>query len=209
MSNASAASLDAEAAKEYFAPDTQQRDTNVGYAATAFGWGRPAERRLAYLAGRRASTARCGCWRWRRSSWAASSTSRFRRRSRRPQLLPSLENGQQFLLPGFGHSTDYWDYQPEASGRLINTFFASGEVDDSLYRPQPVDFTPEVTLPALAKGIAGTMVGLALVAIASLLWMAHRVRKRGESDRRRRDPAVRIPDRPWAGRLVPRPCRSS
>ena len=95
------------------------------------------------------------------------------------QLLPSLENGQEVLLPGFGHSGDFWDYQPEASSRSINTFVASGEVDDSLYRPQPVDFTPEVTLPALAKGVAGTMIGFALLMVGSLLWMAHRVRKRG------------------------------
>ena len=97
----------------------------------------------------------------------------------REQLLPSLENGQEVLLPGFGHSGDFWDYQPEASARLINTYLASGEVDDSLYRPQPVDFTPEVTLPALAKGFVGTMLAFALVAVGSLLWMAHRVRKRG------------------------------
>ena len=95
------------------------------------------------------------------------------------QLLPSLENGQEIILPGFGHSGDFWDYQPEANRRLINTFLASGGVDDSLYRPQPVDFTPEVTLPALAKGIVGSMVGFALVMVGSLLWMAHRVRKRG------------------------------
>ena len=176
---ASAASLDAEAAKEYFAPDTQQRDTNVGYAATAFGWG-----------GGRLSDA-----------WPASRDASEYREVRpsavetlvvggevdfaippqiaHEQLLPSLENGQEILLPGFGHSGDFWDYQPEASSRLINTFVASGEVDDSLYRPQPVDFTPEVTLPALAKGVAGTMIGFALLMVGSLLWMAHRVRKRG------------------------------
>jgi len=68
------------------------------------------------------------------------------------QFLPSLENGHEVLLPGFGHAPDFWGYQPEASARLINTFLSSGEVDDSLYEPQPVDFTPDTTLPALAKG---------------------------------------------------------
>jgi hypothetical protein len=95
------------------------------------------------------------------------------------QLLPSLENGHEVLLPGFGHSGDFWNYQPEAGARLINTFVASGKVDDSLFRPQPVDFSPDTTLPALAKGIAGSMVGFALLMAGSLLWMAHRVRKRG------------------------------
>jgi len=176
---ASAASLDAEAANEYFVPGRQPRDSNVGYAATAFGWG-----------GGRLSEA-----------WPASRDASDYGEVRpsevetlvvggeldfaippqvaREQLLPSLENGKEILLPGFGHSGDFWDYQPEASSRLINTFLASGRVDDSLYRPQPVDFTPEVTLPALGKGVAGTMVGLALVVFVSLLWMARRVRKQG------------------------------
>jgi hypothetical protein len=47
-------------------------------------------------------------------------------------------------------------------------------VDVSRYESQPVDFTPEVTQPALAKGIAGAMVGLAVVTVLSLLWMAVR-----------------------------------
>jgi hypothetical protein len=85
----------------------------------------------------------------------------------------------EVVLPGFGHAPDFWTYQPEANSRLINTFLASGRVDESLYEPQPVDFTPEVTLPALAKGIVGTMVGFAIVVVVSLLWMAHRVRTRG------------------------------
>ena len=73
------------------------------------------------------------------------------------------------MLPGFGHSTSFWTDQPEAGTRLINTFFDSGQVDDSLYKPASVDFTPEVTHTALAKGLAGAMVGLALLTVLSLL----------------------------------------
>jgi hypothetical protein len=87
------------------------------------------------------------------------------------------------VLPGFGHSLDFWTYEPEASTRLLNTFYESGRVDDSLYKPQRVDFTPEVTQTALAKGIGGTMVGLALLMVVSLLVMARRVRKRGRIGR--------------------------
>ena len=176
---ASAASLDAEVANAYFAPEGQPRDSNLGYAATAFGWGGgrltdawPPARDVGEYGEVRPSEV---------ETLVVSGELDFAvpPQLATEQLLPSLENGQQIILPGFGHSTDYWDYQPEASSRLINTFFASGRVDDSLYRPQPVDFTPEVTLPALAKGIAGTMIGLAIVVVVSLLWMAHRVRKRG------------------------------
>jgi pimeloyl-ACP methyl ester carboxylesterase len=100
------------------------------------------------------------------------------------ELLPHLPNGHQVVLPGLGHSTSVWTDQPEAGTQLMNTFFDSGRVDTSLYEPQSVDFTPEVTQTALAKGIAGTMVGLALLAVLSLLWMARRVHKRGRYGRK-------------------------
>jgi pimeloyl-ACP methyl ester carboxylesterase len=100
------------------------------------------------------------------------------------ELLPYLPNGHEVVLAGIGHTTSFWTEQPEAGSRLINTFFDSGRVDDSLYKPMSVDFTPEVTQTALAKGIAGTMVGLALLTVLSLLWMARRVRKRGRFGRK-------------------------
>ncbi len=95
------------------------------------------------------------------------------------ELLPHLPNGHQVVLAELGHSGSFWSYQSEAGSRLINTFFDSGRVDDSLYKPATIDFTPEATFTALAKRIAGTMVGLALLAVLSLLWMARRVHKRG------------------------------
>jgi pimeloyl-ACP methyl ester carboxylesterase len=176
---ASAASLDAQAANEYFSPGQQSPDTNLGYAATAFGFGGgrlseawPAARDAGEYGAVRQSKA---------ETLVVSGELDFAvpPQLATEQLLPSLENGVQIILPGFGHSGDFWDYQPEANSRLINTFFTSGRVDDSLYRPQPVDFTPEVSLTALAKGVVGTMVAFALVAVGSLMWMAHRVRKQG------------------------------
>jgi hypothetical protein len=83
------------------------------------------------------------------------------------------------VLPRFAHSTTFWTEQPGAGTHLISTYLATGKVDDSRYEPQTVDFTPEVSQTALAKGIAGAMVGLALLTVLSLLWMARRVRKRG------------------------------
>ena len=49
------------------------------------------------------------------------------------ELLPHLPNGRQVVLSELGHTTDFWSYEPKASTRLINTFLASGKVDDSLY----------------------------------------------------------------------------
>jgi pimeloyl-ACP methyl ester carboxylesterase len=181
---ASVAQTDSQPAKEYFSSGGQERDSNLGYAATAFGWG-----------GGRLTDA-----------WPAAPDSREYSRVRTsgvetlliggsldlatpPQwatneLLPHLPNGQQVVLPEFGHSTTFWEEQKEAGTRLINTFFDSGRVDDSLYKPQRVDFTPEVTQTALGKGIAGGMVGVALLAVLSLLWMPLRVRRRGAFGRK-------------------------
>src|SRR5438034_644442 len=100
------------------------------------------------------------------------------------QLLPYLPNGHQVVLPGLGHTTSFWTEQQHASSHLINTFFDSGRVDDSLYTPTTVDFTPEVTQTALGKGFAGGMAGFALLTVLSLLWMARRVHKRGRFGRK-------------------------
>jgi pimeloyl-ACP methyl ester carboxylesterase len=100
------------------------------------------------------------------------------------ELLPHLPNGRQIVLAGLGHTTSFWTEQPQASSHLINTFFDSGRVDDSLYEPITVDFTPELTQTALAKGIAGGMAGCALLTVLSLLWMARRVHTRGRYGRK-------------------------
>ena len=100
------------------------------------------------------------------------------------ELLPYLPNGRQVVLAGFGHSTTFWAEQKNAGTRLINTYLDSGRVDTSLYKKQPVDFTPEDTQAALGKGIAGAMVGLAGLVVLSLLWMPRRVHKRGRFGRK-------------------------
>jgi pimeloyl-ACP methyl ester carboxylesterase len=175
---AAAGRLDAREATDSFASGSPRPDSNLGDAATTFIWG----------GGRLAE------------SWpAARDEDEYGRvrtsnvetlliggeldfatppQAATKELLPHLPNGRQVVLPGFGHSTSFWTEQPEAGTHLISTFLASGEVDDSLYEPQAVDFTPEVTQPALAKGIAAGMVVLALLVPLSLLWMARRVLKR-------------------------------
>jgi pimeloyl-ACP methyl ester carboxylesterase len=95
------------------------------------------------------------------------------------ELLPHLPNGHQVVLPGFGHTGDFWNVQPDAGSRLVNAFLDSGKVDDSLYTDRDVDFTPTTTLGAMAKIMLGVMAGFSALAIASLLWLALRVRRRG------------------------------
>jgi pimeloyl-ACP methyl ester carboxylesterase len=100
------------------------------------------------------------------------------------ELLPHLPNGRQVVLPGFGHSTSFWTQQPDAGTHLVNRFFDTGRVDKSLYKPERFDFTPEVTQTALGKGIAGTMIGLAVLTVLSLVLMARRVRRKGRFGRK-------------------------
>jgi pimeloyl-ACP methyl ester carboxylesterase len=176
---AAAGRVDVQDVRDYFGSGEHAIGSNLGYDASAFVWG----------GGRIVD------------GWPAAADEDDFRRVRKsdvetlliggeldfampPQiaseeLLPYLPNGHEVVLPGFGHTTSFFSDQPEAGTRLITTFFDSGEVDDSLYSPQAVDFTPELTQTALAKGIAGTMVGLALITVVSLLWMARRVHRKG------------------------------
>jgi hypothetical protein len=100
------------------------------------------------------------------------------------ELLPHLSNGHQVVLRGFGHTTTFWNEQQRANERLLNAFFDEGKVDASLYVPMKVDFAPEITQTALGKGFAGTMLGLPVVVLLSLLLMWRRVRRRGRFGRK-------------------------
>jgi hypothetical protein len=176
---AAAARLDAQLAADSFASGTREPASNLGDAATAFIWGggrladawpvQPGEKDYDAVRPSDVDTLLIGG----ELDFAAPP------QSATEELLPSLTNGKQVVLPGFGHSASFWTQQPEAGTYLIAAYLATGKVDDSLYEPQTVDFTPEVTQPALAKGIGGAMVGVALLVPLSLLWMALRVVRRG------------------------------
>jgi pimeloyl-ACP methyl ester carboxylesterase len=167
---------DAQRAKDYFAADVS--DSNLGYAGSKFAWagGRlaeawpvePDEDEYDRVRTSKVETLLIG-------GQVDFSTPP---QNATKELLPYLPNGHQVVLPGYGHSTSFWEDQPEAGTKLVSTFFDTGEVDDSGYEPQPIDFTPELAQPSLAKGMAGTMVGLAVLTVLSLLWMPLRLRKR-------------------------------
>jgi pimeloyl-ACP methyl ester carboxylesterase len=170
---ASAARLDAQQARDYFSSG-EALDSSLARAATAFGWGGgrlidawpalPDEDEYAEVRTSNVETLLIG------GEVDVATPPQWATRD----LLPHLPNGTQVVLPGYGHSTSFWLDQPEAGTRLISAYLDSGQVDDSLYEPQRVDFTPEVTQAALGKGIGGAMVGLAVITVLSLLWMAVR-----------------------------------
>ncbi len=171
---AAVARIDAQAARDYFSSGERGDTSNLGHAATSFIWGGgqiadawpagPDDDEYTVVRPSNVETLLIGG----ELDFATPP------QVATEELLPSLPNGHQVVLQGFGHSTSIWTEQPAAGTRLINTFLSTGRVDDSLYKPQPVDFTPEVTQPALGKGIAGGMVGLAALTVLSLLWMALR-----------------------------------
>ena len=170
---ASAARLDAQQARDYFSSG-EALDSSLARAATAFGWGGgrlidawpalPDEDEYAEVRTSNVETLLIG------GEVDVATPPQWATRD----LLPHLPNGTQVVLPGYGHSTSFWLDQPEAGTRLISAYLDSGQVDDSLYEPQRVDFTPEVTQAALGKGIGGAMVGFAVLTVLSLLWMALR-----------------------------------
>ena len=174
---ASAGMLDAQAAHDYFAEPGDV--SNLARAVTAFTWGGGG------LA----------------DAWPAAPDDYEYRRVRTSQvetllvsgeldpvtppqvatkqLLPYLPNGHQVVLPGFGHTLSVLQEQPQAGSRLINTFYDSGQVDDSLYVPVSPDFSPSMTFGAIAKIALGAMLAVAALTVLSLLAMARRVRTRG------------------------------
>ena len=175
---AAAGSVDSAAAREYFASPPAEGYDNLGYAASSFVWG----------GGRLAEA-------WPTAAgvdeYAQVRTSQVETllisgeldfstppQISAEQLLPSLPNGHQVVLAGLGHTVDFWSHQTEAGERLITTFFDSGEVQNT-FEPVAVDFTPGMTHASIGKIAAGSMVGLALIALLSLLWMPAHVGRRG------------------------------
>jgi hypothetical protein len=55
--------------------------------------------------------------------------------------------------------------QPEASERLLTSFFDTGETDDSLFTYQPWEYDVGLGFPAIAKIVVGIIVFLIVVLI--------------------------------------------
>jgi hypothetical protein len=175
---AAAGSADDQVARERFASG-EGGYRNLGDAATAFVWGGGA------LADAWPAAAEVDAYDHVRTSQVETLLISGELDMTTPpqvaaeELLPYLPNGRQVVLPALGHTVSFWNEQPEAGTHLITTYFDTGEVDDSAYGPQRVDFTPGMTFTAVAKIVAGSLVGLALITVLSLLWMAGHVRRRG------------------------------
>src|SRR6185436_1334730 len=97
----------------------------------------------------------------------------------RDELLPSLRKGQQVILQEFGHSTDTWRIQHDATVRLVNSFFDTGVADTSLFTTQPVSFDAgPVALPEMLKILLGSAAAFLLGLVAIVRFVIRRVRRR-------------------------------
>ena len=180
---ASVGRADAGAAQRFFAAGRQNADSILGSPGTDFIWGGgalakawpagPDDNAYSHVRTSRVPTLVIG------GSLDGATPPQNATR----ELLPHLPNGRQVILPNIGHTEDFWSYEPKASSRLVNTYLDSGKVDTSLYTRKQVDFTPGFSQPAIAKIVAGSAVGLALLTMLSLLLMARRVHVRGRFGR--------------------------
>lgn len=98
------------------------------------------------------------------------------------ELLPALTNAEQVILSEFGHTGDMWKLQPEATRHLLTTFYATGEVDDSLFTYQPMNFgVGLMSFPLLAKVLMGAIILVHLLLVSQVWFIVRRVKRRNAS----------------------------
>jgi pimeloyl-ACP methyl ester carboxylesterase len=93
------------------------------------------------------------------------------------ELLPYLSNGRQVILSEFGHTGDVWNLQPEATARLLASFYDTGVADTTGYSYHPVDFHVGLGYPEMAKLMLAAP-ALILVLLAALVWFVVRKLRR-------------------------------
>jgi pimeloyl-ACP methyl ester carboxylesterase len=82
------------------------------------------------------------------------------------ELMPTLQNGKQVILSEFGHFNDVWKLQPEATRHLLVTFFENGEVDDSHFTYEKMNYKLGLMrLPLLAKVVMAIIILLPFLVV--------------------------------------------
>jgi pimeloyl-ACP methyl ester carboxylesterase len=105
------------------------------------------------------------------------------------ELLPYLPHGQQVILAEMSHGDlPGLETQPQATERLITSFYDTGVADDSLFTYAPIDFQVSWGYPVLAKLGLG-LVLLIIAIVAGAIWVTIRRIKRRMVLRRRLSPA--------------------
>jgi uncharacterized membrane protein len=68
--------------------------------------------------------------------------------------------------------------QPEATVHLLTTFYDTGEVDDSLFIYQPMNFDVGLGFPGMAKLVLAAIVLIIVLVIVLIWFVISRVRRR-------------------------------
>jgi pimeloyl-ACP methyl ester carboxylesterase len=87
------------------------------------------------------------------------------------ELLPYLGRGKQITLSELGHIDDVWAIQPEATKRLLTSFYDTGVADDSLCTYVPMDFNVKWGFPKIAKVGLGVVVGGTALLVGGVVWV--------------------------------------
>ena len=94
------------------------------------------------------------------------------------QLLPLMPNAKQVTLAEFSHAGDLLNCQPDATQRLLTTFYRTGRADASGFHYRPVNFDPGwMSFPLIAKALLGAALLIAGAAAGLLVWLFRRRRK--------------------------------
>lgn len=94
--------------------------------------------------------------------------------------IPLALSGQHVIVAEYGHG-EFLALQPEASKRLLTSFFDTGAADTSLFTHQQVNFNAGLGYPAMAK-IALAIVVLVIILLVALVCF---IIRRGRRRRRR------------------------
>jgi hypothetical protein len=95
----------------------------------------------------------------------------------RDELLPHLSNGHLVVIKDLGHTESFWNSQPQARARLLNIFFDSGEVDDSLYEYQAPVFDANKTWGGMAKMLLAAVVVVLGILLLLVVLTIRKVRR--------------------------------
>lgn len=95
------------------------------------------------------------------------------------ELMPWLPQGHLVRLAELGHVPDLFTSQRSATRHLMARFFASGEVDASLFSYAPMDFTVTWGFPLMARLLLAGVVLLLLIAAALVELLRRRLRVHG------------------------------
>ena len=89
------------------------------------------------------------------------------------ELLPFLSKGQHVVVAENGHAEMLWR-QPEASERLLTSFFDTGEADDSLFTYQAWEYNVGLmSFPLLAKVLVVALF-LIILLLVGVVWLVIR-----------------------------------